>query len=307
MAQPPSQRDEDDKHQRLIDEVIPLFMKCGHPETCLDPQTRLQFGYTTSILAKLLRRFRPLDSAVKRERALLIGVNHGFFSKIQTAQPSQFYDFLEFLKTPQGQQAWQEILTYEKLSRKACTSFSPQEIGWLKMFEIQRALPENRFSEIRRNHEATILELEQKLCAERARMKEELQSVKNDLLPASFFYDLPPADFNRRCWSCYLAKCGAENVAPFALTEPSLISAMNNFGSEVRDRHVIEFLSQGNRKVDLQQWIEKKVAEYDTVKDSQSSKRLRRLLGSVGLSPASISAEPLRGESAMEAAKKPET
>ncbi|KAI9071788.1 hypothetical protein K1719_046252 [Acacia pycnantha] len=26
---PPSQSDDDDKHQRLIDEVIPLFMKCG--------------------------------------------------------------------------------------------------------------------------------------------------------------------------------------------------------------------------------------------------------------------------------------
>ncbi|KAI9074957.1 hypothetical protein K1719_043087 [Acacia pycnantha] len=179
MAQPPSQHDNDDKHQLLIDEVIPLFMKCGLPKTCLDPQTRLQFGYTTSILAKLLRRFRPLDSAFKRERALLIGVNHGFFSKIQTAQPSQFYDFLEFLKTPQGQQAWQEILTYEKLSRKACTAFSPQEIGWLK--------------------------------------------------------------------------------------------------------------------VELQQWIEKKVAEYDTAKDSQSSKRLRSLLGAMGLSPASIPAEPLHG------------
>ncbi|KAI9071025.1 hypothetical protein K1719_047012 [Acacia pycnantha] len=64
---PPSQSDDDDKHQRLIDEVIPLFMKCGLPETCLDPQTKLQFGCTTSILAKLLHRLRPLDSAVKRE------------------------------------------------------------------------------------------------------------------------------------------------------------------------------------------------------------------------------------------------
>ena len=90
-------------------------------------------------------------------------------------------------------------------------------------------------------------------------MQEELQFVKNDLSLASFFSNLPLVDFSQRCWSCYLAKCGAENVAPFTLTEQSLTFAMNTSGSEVCDRHVIQFLSQGNHKVELQQWIEKKV------------------------------------------------
>lgn len=71
------------------------------------------------------------------EKVCIIGIREKWFDSFALSIPRQFYDFLSFLKTQQGQEALHKLHTREKLGKRGGGALTTFDMGFLAMFDAQ--------------------------------------------------------------------------------------------------------------------------------------------------------------------------
>ncbi|XP_074581406.1 uncharacterized protein LOC141837939 [Curcuma longa] len=207
-----------------IEEMYTALQSFGIPASVYQPETYLRHGYTEALLAKLLRPLQNYNDSVKLENVLHIGIDHRHFNSRRGASADQFYHFLEFLRTPAGQNALSLVSQEDRLARKSRKHFTEQEMAWIAMFEVQCNDLTKRLDDIRRNHKDAINDLDLQLCEALHQLETGLTQIKGKFLPAEFYTPLPDADFNKACWTEYTLACRRQEQLPVMISRlPSMM------------------------------------------------------------------------------------
>lgn len=170
-----------------------------------------------------------------------------------------------------------------KLQRRGDGNLTAEQMAWLAVFEAQRTDCSDRTGDVRRRHELIIAELELRLREAKAAMDQEMTNVNREFLPFGDYAPIPLFEFNKQCWAEYLNQCLISGVPHAALTPAAAQDAVKTFGDIVRQRHILDFLTLGDRKTQLQDFLNTKIGQFDNAKEERAAKRLRLLLASVDL------------------------
>ncbi|OMO56270.1 putative coat protein p42 [Corchorus olitorius] len=269
--------------EEFINETRDKLVAVGVPRAIFDPAVYFTYGCTTSYLAKILRPLKSIEGAAKLERVLQIGITNSYFSTIPEMEPPQFYEFLEFLRTKDGQTALSDDAKLDRLEKRGSGSITAVEVGWRELFDAQRSDYNAEVGKIRTYYEDRIAGLEHQLHQTRATMTEALEAAKTRFYPAGFYECITDSDVNRGCWNAYLAECWRLNKIAVPLSEQAQNLAVEAFGDGVRKRHILNFLEIGNGKQQLGMYIDNKVASLIEAGDPQAAKRFLGLLVFVGV------------------------
>ncbi|XP_042400127.1 uncharacterized protein LOC121989892 [Zingiber officinale] len=164
-------------------------------------------------------------------------------------------------------------------------SFTAEQLGWLAMFDTQRTGYANEIGDVHRRHELVIADLELRLRAAKANMENELTAVRQKYIPCGEYVPLEIYEFNQQCWTEYLNTCLVNNAVSAALSEESAADAVETFGEAVRQRHLLDFIMQGERRDQLLEYLNTKIkiGHFENVGEERAAKRLRILLTPAGL------------------------
>ncbi|PNY06685.1 hypothetical protein L195_g003160 [Trifolium pratense] len=105
--------------RRVIPTMSNRITNLGFPANIFNAVTYLLAGYTDKDLASLLRILWPFTDDQNLKRVLLVGVKFNFFTSFTNCQPEEFYSFLKYLRTPQGQYELRKITVLETLEENA--------------------------------------------------------------------------------------------------------------------------------------------------------------------------------------------
>ncbi|OMO57148.1 putative coat protein p42 [Corchorus capsularis] len=267
----------------FINETRDRLVAVGVPRAIFDPAVYIPHGCTPAYLAKILRPLKSIEGAAKLERVLQIGIMKSYFSTIPEMKPAEFYEFLEFLRTKDGQTALSHDAKLDRMEKRGSCSITAVEVGWRELFDAQRKDYNSEVGKIRTYYEDRIAQLEHQLRQTRSTMAVALEAAKTQFYPAGFYECISDSDLNRGCFNAYLAECWRLNKIAVPLSEQAQNLAVEAFGDGVRKRHILNFLEIGNGKQQLGMYIDNKVASLIEAGDLQAAKRFLDLLVFVGV------------------------
>ncbi|WVZ25662.1 hypothetical protein V8G54_004206 [Vigna mungo] len=87
----------------------------------------------------LLHQLGNLDNRYRLEKVCIIGIREKWFDSFALSTLRQFFDFLSFLKTKQGQEALHKLHTREKLGKRGGGALMAFDMGLLAMFDAHHS------------------------------------------------------------------------------------------------------------------------------------------------------------------------
>ncbi|XP_074579189.1 uncharacterized protein LOC141835714 [Curcuma longa] len=160
-------------------------------------------------------------------------------------------------------------------------------MSWMAKFDGQRTDYANEIGDVRERHEFVIADLESQLRDAKAAMENELAAARRKCIPCGEYMPLEEFEFNQQCWTEYLNACLVNNFASADRNEENAADAVEVFGEVVRRRHLLDFIMQGERQNQLQEYVNAKIGQFKNVREGRAAKRLRDLWETVSLeSPA---------------------
>ncbi|CAJ1949194.1 unnamed protein product [Sphenostylis stenocarpa] len=159
-----------------------------------------------------VKLFTEYTDPIRLEEVCELGCGARCFDIIGGYSAGQFYAFLRYLKSVLGQEALGKLNLCAKLCKRGAWRFTAPEIA---LAELARA-----------RHE----------------LDEQLLALEQEFRPAGIFPELVPADFNRAYWEAYVTDSAAQGRVALKLTESDLIVGQQSFGTEVRQRMILDFL-----------------------------------------------------------------
>ncbi|DAZ91046.1 TPA_asm: hypothetical protein [Phalaenopsis equestris amalgavirus 2] len=252
------------------------------PAECFDPKFYLAGGLQPKAFAKLLRVIPEFEKLARMEQLFYIGVSRRLFPSVRGMKPQQFYDFLHYLKTPQGQDEVNKIQLAIKFEKRGGGYFEPHQVGKIAMIEAQRGDCITECNDLRRDYDARIAQQELLLRKLRAEKDDAIHAVTTKYRPFADISVLPVAEFNKLCWEEYLDNCRIEGHRPKSLNTENLEEAVHAYSDIVRQRHILNELLVGNRQEELERWVAAKIGRFDVERETKKARRFRGLLEAVG-------------------------
>ncbi|DAZ91047.1 TPA_asm: fusion protein [Phalaenopsis equestris amalgavirus 2] len=243
------------------------------PAECFDPKFYLAGGLQPKAFAKLLRVIPEFEKLARMEQLFYIGVSRRLFPSVRGMKPQQFYDFLHYLKTPQGQDEVNKIQLAIKFEKRGGGYFEPHQVGKIAMIEAQRGDCITECNDLRRDYDARIAQQELLLRKLRAEKDDAIHAVTTKYRPFADISVLPVAEFNKLCWEEYLDNCRIEGHRPKSLNTENLEEAVHAYSDIVRQRHILNELLVGNRQEELERWVAAKIGRFDVERETKKARR----------------------------------
>ncbi|WVZ14761.1 hypothetical protein V8G54_012327 [Vigna mungo] len=99
------------------------------------------------------------------EKVCIIGICEKWFDSFALSTPCQFYDFLSFLKTQQGQEGLHKLHTRTKLGKRSGGALTVFDTGFFAMFDAQWDDMTSTISSRRAEIEARLAKADATVCA----------------------------------------------------------------------------------------------------------------------------------------------
>ncbi|DAZ91004.1 TPA_asm: hypothetical protein [Epipogium roseum amalgavirus 1] len=259
----------------------PLIAAGVNPDF-IDPGLALRRGYTDSIFAGLLRPFADAESIERIDLLFHVGITEGLFTMARSMTLEQFFGFLKFLRSPQGQESVNNAARKEKFAKRGGTARTSEEMGWIGMFEVVRTNCGNKVGDVRKEFELKIAEAELVLKDLRAESERAIVRTYDQFYPIGEYKALEVEVLNRRCWDRYCREnlvAGGEE--PF-LTQPNLKAAVESFADIVKGDHIVQFMQSDERRNAIKEQIYREIGVVEARHDGRSAKRFRLYLETVG-------------------------
>lgn len=273
-------------HAPFIQEMGARLQRVGINANFFVQRNYLRCGLTDAILASLLRPLTDVTDDIKLERIMHIGINQRRFQTVRGMTDRQFYEFLTYIRTPDGQKEISALSATEKLQRRGKGIFNAEQMGWISMVDIMRSDMATDLGDIRQRHEGEIAELEMRLRNAKAAMEREIETAKQNYNPVASYEQLTHFVFNERCWDEYLMECQLMDIPPVELTHEAIVDAVNTHKDVVKQRHLLEFVDEGDNKTLVAEYINRRIGHFTNLREERPIKRFRGLLGAVGIEPA---------------------
>ncbi|DAZ91005.1 TPA_asm: fusion protein [Epipogium roseum amalgavirus 1] len=250
----------------------PLIAAGVNPDF-IDPGLALRRGYTDSIFAGLLRPFADAESIERIDLLFHVGITEGLFTMARSMTLEQFFGFLKFLRSPQGQESVNNAARKEKFAKRGGTARTSEEMGWIGMFEVVRTNCGNKVGDVRKEFELKIAEAELVLKDLRAESERAIVRTYDQFYPIGEYKALEVEVLNRRCWDRYCREnlvAGGEE--PF-LTQPNLKAAVESFADIVKGDHIVQFMQSDERRNAIKEQIYREIGVVEARHDGRSAKR----------------------------------
>lgn len=219
----------DDRHEALIGEIRRRLVNLGMPAHCFDVNAYVEEGYTPSLLAKHLRLFRGVTDDSMLEKV--------------------FANDREYSRPPipcRCRPSARRLLLLEKLAkiRGRAPEFTPEQNAWISMFKVCRLDLEKKRAEKRRRLEASVAELESRICRAEAKMEKRLRAIEAKHFPVGSYVEMSDPDMHKACWDEYVRRLRDLGQTPPGMTGDLLEEAYDVFNGVVRMKHVLQYLDE---------------------------------------------------------------
>ncbi|KAI0519911.1 hypothetical protein KFK09_007372 [Dendrobium nobile] len=224
--------------KEVIASAASSLVKLGINESFFRYETYMTAGFTDGIYAGMLRPFADIDDLGRCEQLLQLGISQRFFGTFRGARMAQFTRFLQFLKSPTGQEALSRMAQRDRLARRGGDVLSAQEAGVVAGLEVQITDTDNEVTDYRKSEEAEIANLELLIREIRARIDENVNKIKESKFPGGVYVPLTVPEMNKACWQSYLHEAAlTAGQSPAPINEKNLIDAVHTYSvcSFVRD------------------------------------------------------------------------
>ncbi|PKU75363.1 hypothetical protein MA16_Dca016145 [Dendrobium catenatum] len=270
------------KFKEVIASAASSLVTLGINESFFRYETYMTAGFTDGIYAGMLRPFADIDDLGRCEQLLQLGISQRFFGTFRGARMAQFTRFLQFLKSPTGQETFSRMAQRDRLARRGGDVLSAQEAGVVAGLEVQITDTANEVTDYRKSEEAEIANLELQIREIRARIDENVNKIKESKFPGGVYVPLTVPEMNKACWQSYLHEAALTGQSPAPINEKNLIDAVHTYSVLVRKRHMFEYASQDGYTDAIQAYIREKIGNFEAVRNVRAARRFRGLLEVMG-------------------------
>ncbi|GAV70573.1 hypothetical protein CFOL_v3_14071, partial [Cephalotus follicularis] len=278
--------------ENLIADVAAGLHHCGVPMRVFNKTSFLLHGMTSRYYAKLLKIFTGKTGA-ELEAMLAVGSRQKFWTTLSGMNMEGWLKFVDFIRTPEGQKLWAEIIHEQKLQQRGGGTFSIKEVASMNAFEVQT----NDMIQVEKNVRVTSEEEIQAFVQQRReQLAADLLACKTNFSPAADYIPLSNRSLNMQCWAMYHDVQGLTGPGNAIPTNEQLETAFITYGQAVKNRHLTDFLQQGNNRDKLVTYVKAKVLKLKGEGDFRGATRLAKELAAMGVQAAVEMAEGIQDE-----------
>jgi len=269
-------------YDAIITPIVKKLVRYGIPAAYLTEETYISMGFTKKLFASHLRIFRAFAEDGQVYDVLELGSTKRIFTSPDEASCAQFYEFLAYLRSSEGQNALFSLSRQLKLAKQGKGRLTTEQVALWSCWELASSDCSKAVKTIALEWEQRIREAEMVVRRLRTEMETALDAAKAHFEPFAHFQELPTSDLNRRCWALYLAECTRLGRRSLPLIEDSVRKAYVAFHAEVQKEHVLSFLDQQQNRQQLLDYVDGRVRGFRAQFDIRSANKYTTILAAIG-------------------------
>ncbi|DAZ91029.1 TPA_asm: fusion protein [Melastoma malabathricum amalgavirus 1] len=251
-----------DEMQEEVDAVTAPLLAHHFPPGVFNVEAALMEGFSYKPFLKLIKKVAALHEQGILQQSIWEGTTKKFWLLHSMCTRKEFVTFARWLSTQEGQDAMFSHQRSVKLQKRASEKITPDQIAYVQVLDFQRQKYSAEVKETRVDFESDIAELQERLRLKRREMEEALKALDVKYLPASSYVEPEDEMVGKTALELYEQECLKTGKRMKTLPGEKVEYAKAHFGSEARQRFMIEFAEKEEHRDLLMRFLGEQVLTF---------------------------------------------
>ncbi|DAZ91028.1 TPA_asm: hypothetical protein [Melastoma malabathricum amalgavirus 1] len=271
-----------DEMQEEVDAVTAPLLAHHFPPGVFNVEAALMEGFSYKPFLKLIKKVAALHEQGILQQSIWEGTTKKFWLLHSMCTRKEFVTFARWLSTQEGQDAMFSHQRSVKLQKRASEKITPDQIAYVQVLDFQRQKYSAEVKETRVDFESDIAELQERLRLKRREMEEALKALDVKYLPASSYVEPEDEMVGKTALELYEQECLKTGKRMKTLPGEKVEYAKAHFGSEARQRFMIEFAEKEEHRDLLMRFLGEQVLTFRRTANASQERKFRHYMAVIG-------------------------